>query len=216
MNLRSFSLLLLRRWWVIVLITAMAVAAAFGYSWRQQKIYAASATAQISAAPGLSSQQVLDILSLLSYGSIRNSVVSIAQSRSTLGQAADRLVGISSRQLAGYTAVATFLPQSDVLSLSVSGPDAKRVIDLTNSLSTTLADATSSLIPPIRVYTLDQALASSQIRPRTAHNLLYGGLAGLLVGLAVATASVYRPTRQAEPWRPVVEQPPPREPARLR
>jgi capsular polysaccharide biosynthesis protein len=194
----------------------LGVGAALGYSWRQHSVYQSSATAQVGPAPGLSPQQDLDVLSLLSYGSVSNSIVAIAQSRSTLGQAADRLAGISPSQLEGYRVVATQLPRSNVLNLSVAGPDAQSVIRLANSLSTSVSDAISTSFPTVALSPLDRASTSTRTHPKTQQNLVYGGLAGLIVGFVIAAATVYRPARGAEGGGEAIERLPAPEPARLR
>jgi len=193
--------LLRRRWWLIVAVVAVALAVAGTYASRQRHVYESTATLYIrlsrtfatQAGPGAVSSQ----LGVLTYGSLANTFVAIAQSRSTLRDAASAL-GIPSDQLGSFTAVVTQRPQSFVLDMSVDGPDRSRVVGLANELSHRVASEVASAYPTVALSSLDAASTSSQVRPRFARDLVYGGLAGLILGFVFAALSLFKTTAHLE------------------
>lgn len=189
----AFSELLRRRWWLIVGVAALALAATGVYAWGQQRIYEATASLYIRPARPKASQAtpalITSQLGLLSYGSLVNTFVSIAQSKSRLVDAASTLEPQPHR-LGSYSVVATLRPKSFVLDLSVRGPDRALVVPLVNRLSQSVASATSTQFPIVAVTSLDAASTSALIQPRFKRDLVYGGLAGLILGFVAAALAV--------------------------
>jgi capsular polysaccharide biosynthesis protein len=192
----AFVELLLRRWWLIVISVALALAAAGVYAWRQGHAYEATTTMYIhpaqTSAGRASPAAISSELSELSYGSLINTVVSIAQSRSTLASAAGELDPVLTR-LNPYTTIATVRPRSFTLDISVDGPDRSVVVALVNRLSLNTATAVGIDFPTFALSLLDPASTSSQVRPRLTRDLVYAGLAGLILGVVLASLGI--PTR---------------------
>jgi capsular polysaccharide biosynthesis protein len=198
MSMRDFVHVIIRRWWVIVVVTGLTVGGALAYSKHEHRKYQATAT--VFAHPSKVVTNAGDYssdLGLLSYGSLSQTFASLAQSKSMLAQAAAAL-GVAPDTVKDYSAVATLLPQTTVLELSVDGPDRDLVIGLANRLSTDVSAATTRYFHIFSLTTLDAAAApSTQILPQTSRNLLYGGLAGLIVGFILAVLSLYLPELMA-------------------
>jgi capsular polysaccharide biosynthesis protein len=198
-----------RRSWLVALVTVLAIASAAAYSRGTPPRYQATATvlAHPSAAVTKASDYSTD-LSLLSYGSLEQTFVSLARSSKLLDQAASGM-GFTAAERKQYSAVANLLPASTVLEISVTGPDRDAVVTLANTLSAAVSAATRQFFPIFALTPLDPAVRPSlQVEPRTRQNLLFGGLAGLIAGFVVATLSLRvrrrsdgGPTGSVAAWR---------------
>jgi capsular polysaccharide biosynthesis protein len=187
--------LLRRRWWLIGAVVVLALAAAGAYGWRQQHVYESTATLYVHPSPMTMSHAspavISSELSNLSYGSLVNTFLTIAQSRSMLvnaGSAADVPPG----RLASYTTVATIRPKSLVFDVSVDGPDRRLVTALANRLAQVVSTTVTTEFPIVAASSLDAASASSLIRPRLKRDLVYGAVAGLILGFVLGLVSLSR------------------------
>jgi hypothetical protein len=116
---------------------------------------------------------------LLSYGSELATIVSVTESRQTL----DRVAA---------------MPSAAHLTLSVEGPDPALVRPMIGLVAgavdpTVRTEFLASLSGPSR-----GTITTAEVRPDTGHNVFYGGLAGLLVGCAMAAWSVPRDADERE------------------
>jgi capsular polysaccharide biosynthesis protein len=205
MSMPALRELLRRRWWVILTVVALALAAAGAYAWRQRKVYESTVTlyihpSHLSVAEG-SPALISSELSQLSYGSLENTLASIAESRTTLASAASPL-GITPDRLTPYTVVATLRPKSFVMDVSVDGPNPRLVVALANQVSPRMAGAVSTDYPVVALRSLDAASTSSLIRPRLKRDLVYAGLAGLILGFVLASLRVSFVPATRKPKRP--------------
>jgi capsular polysaccharide biosynthesis protein len=194
MSIQDFIRILARGWWIIILITGLFLAGAYEYSHKEHRIYRATAT--VFAHPSkvvVSAGDYSNDLGLLSYGSLSQTFASLAQSRSMLAKAAAAL-RIAPDAASQYSATASLLPQTTAMELSVDGPDKDVVTKLANRLSSDVSAATTHYFHIFSLTTLDAAVApSTLIQPLTSRNLLYGGLAGLIVGFVLAALFYYLP-----------------------
>lgn len=182
---------LTRRWWIVALVTAMAMLSAWTYSQTVPPRYQATAT--VLAHPAASVTRASDYttdLSLLSYGSLEQTFVGLARSSKLRAEAAAAM-GLRQTSAHEYSAVANVLPTSTVLEISVAGPDRDAVVPFANSLASAVSAATRSYFPIFTLTPLDPAVPPSiQIEPRTTQNVLVGGVAGLIAGFGVAMLSL--------------------------
>jgi capsular polysaccharide biosynthesis protein/transposase-like protein len=180
-----------RRWWVVVAITLIAALAAWAYASTVPPRYQATAT--VLAHPAVNVTKASDYstdLSLLSYGSLEQTFVALARSSKLIDETT---AGLGLGRAAGdhYHAVANVLPSSTVLEISVDGPDRAIVVPLANALGASVSKATRTYFPIFALTPLDAAVApSSQIEPRTRQDVLFAGLAGLVLGVGVALLSL--------------------------
>lgn len=203
MTFGLFVQVAIRRGWVIILVTLLLLGGALGYSRLQRPIYQATTT--VIAYPSATLKSASDYtngLSLLSYGSMAQTFVSLAQSKAMM-KAAGAALNVTPQNLADYSAVATLLPSTTVLEISTSGPDKKLVIVLANEIAAETSAATGRYFRILTLSTLDPAVVPSvQVRPETTRNLLLAGVVGIVVGFAVAAWSLNggnMPRRRASP-----------------
>lgn len=202
MNLGEFIDIVTRRWWVIAITTVLAACSAWGYAHHQQRVYQASAT--VFAHPSNMVVKPADYngdVGLLTYGTIANTFASLAQSRNLMGQAGAQ-AHVAAPVLDQYTAVATTVPGTTVIQISVQGPEPRQAADLANALVRRVGSATDRYFRDITLTPLDDAVAPrTPIRPRTLQDVLLGGLAGLIAGFILAALSLRLPaSAPVAPW----------------
>lgn len=182
---------LTRRWWIALALAVIASLAAWAYSSTVPPRYQATAT--VLAHPAISVTKASNYstdLSLLSYGSLEETFVALARSSKLIDEATAGL-GLGRAEGDRYHAVANVLPSSTVLEISVAGPDRQTVVPLVNALGASVSKATRTYFPIFALTPLDPAIPpSSQIEPRTRQNVLFAGLAGLVVGVGAALLSL--------------------------
>lgn len=173
--------------WKIVLLVLIAVELGTGlYVMKAQRVYQATATAFIHPVAADGTTQVSQEVQVLAYSTFTQTFTSLAQSRSLLNRAA-RQTNVDRSGLTSYTVVPTALPGSTVIQLAVQGPDPATAAVLANQLVKDLEAVSKKYYPVYAVSQLDRAVASSTpVSPRTSKDLLYGGAAGLILGLVLA------------------------------
>jgi capsular polysaccharide biosynthesis protein len=181
---------LTRRWWLIVIVTLVAVAAGWGYARTVADRYQATATvlAHPSAVVTSASDYSND-LSLLSYGSVEETFAALARS-STMLRKAGAEVGVPAASIKQYEAVANVFPDSTVLEISVQGPDPRLAVRLVDRLASDVSASTLQYFHVFQLTPLDRPGASLKVAPDTRRDILFSGLAGVLVGIVLATLSL--------------------------
>jgi len=199
MNLKNALQIVARRWWIILLVTAVAVGGAAGYSLSQTARYQATATVLVHPSSDANSPSVFsDELNLLSYGSLTQTFASLAQSPSMIRGAATH-IGLQADAANAYTATGALIPQTTVLEVSVSGPDPATVVRLANQLVTDVSTETKSYFHIIDLTALDPATAPAvKTRPKTTKNMELGGIAGVVLGIAIAALAGASRRREGE------------------
>lgn len=194
-----------------MIAVALALGAAGAYASRQRHVYESTATLYVHPSQALISQGspavISDELGVLSYGSLVNTFLSIAQSRSMLTAAASTL-RIPPGQLSRYTAIAAVRPKSFVMDVSVDGPDRRVVVALANGLSAGVGRTVSARFPVVALSSLGGASTSTEVQPRLKRDLVYGGLAGLIIGIVLAAVTLPA-VRSSESWDPEGSSPSP-------
>lgn len=189
MSITGLAELLRGRWWLVVAAVALGLSASAVYALQQRQVYESTTTEFVrlseTSAHGADQGVIEGELGLLSYGSLVNTIVSIAESRATMSSAATNL-DFRPGRLDRYHAVVTVRPQSFVLDISVDGPNQRLVAVLATRLAATLAGKTSANFPVFGLSSLAPASAGVQVRPKLRRDLVYGGAAGLLLGLVLA------------------------------
>jgi capsular polysaccharide biosynthesis protein len=190
MSAPSVLEVLARRWWLILIVTAVAVASAWAYARTVDRRYQATATviAHPSAVVTKASDYSND-LSLLSYGSIEQTFASLARSSTMLARAGSEL-GVSAQSIRTYNVIANVFPASTVLEISVQGPDPRVAVKLANKLADDVSTATLQYFQVFELTPLDPAGVTLQVSPRTRRDMLFAGLAGVLVAIVLAALSL--------------------------
>ncbi len=177
-----------RRAWIVLLAVAIGVTAAWSVTRLFPRRYEATATLFVgSNAPGG------NVATDIQYASLAQSLVTsyaeLAESKRVAHEAA-RAAGLEPSQVVGHVA-AEAQPGVQILKLTASaraGALAARVANaLAQALASRIETLSGSSATHVGVQVIDDATPSLRpVSPRPLLNLIVGGLAGLLAGIALA------------------------------
>lgn len=178
-----------RRGWILVLSVTGAVAAAWGVTQLVPPRYEATATLFVGArAP--EEDPAID----LQYTSLAQSLVSsyaeLAKTRAVAEEAA-KSTGLPPERVIGQVEVESE-PGLQILRLRARAAAPAPAVRLANALAGALEARVERLDrstpTSVRVQLVDPAVSAGKVSPRLLLNLVFGGLVGLLAGIAVAVA----------------------------
>jgi diguanylate cyclase (GGDEF)-like protein len=187
MEIRLYFQMLRRGWWIILLTTLVALAVTLGFTYIMVPQY--EAVARFIISPGsvlITGGDVVRGLDTLDRQSVITTYAEVMNSNRIYTDA------LTSLQLRGspmkeYTYGVEVLPNTSVLELRVTGPDAQLVTSLANALGNQTILFTRSLNQVYTVDFLDRAVVPNE--PISPKPLLNAGLAialGLIGGAALA------------------------------
>jgi capsular polysaccharide biosynthesis protein/Mrp family chromosome partitioning ATPase len=188
-DLASALITVRRRAWIVLASVVVAMGAAYGVTQLLVPRYESTATLFVGPSATTSDASV-DV----QYASLAQALVTsyarLAETRAVVDAAAGRL-NLSRGEVAGHfeTGVEEGVQVLTITARAQSGP---RAASIANALAGALTDSVTRLSGPngrhIGVQQVDRAVASaSPASPMLSLNLLFGAVAGLLIGLALAT-----------------------------
>ena len=186
MNWLTFMRLVRRAWWMVALtVIGVVGATAFQVS-RQPVTYEASTTAIVwpdENVAGQSKETALRSLDTLDRRSVIATYAKIPASRTVREQAQNQLK-ISSADIRHHKVRTSVMPDTNVLRISVEGPDLKLVATLANAVAEQSNVYATNLSAIYRLKILDQAIEPTRpIRPLVWRQLGASAVLGILLGL---------------------------------
>jgi capsular polysaccharide biosynthesis protein len=170
------------RHWLLVALTTVGVALlAWLFAATQSKRYQSQSIASVSPIVSqLSDSEVLHGIDALERRVVVATVAALASSDSTRHRTIRALRG-------DYAIDATVLPSTNLIRISVEGPDPKQVAAIANRIPTLLDEQTRAMY---RVYTVGPVSAGVvpevPFLPRVERAVLLGVVLGALLGVAIA------------------------------
>lgn len=191
MELRLYLRMLLRGWWIIALTALTAVIIALFASYMATPLYQANARLIISPnAASKSNNEVLYGLDILDKRSIVTTYSEVLNSRQLFAEtiAALRLSAAASEE---YTRRAVVLPDSNIIDLTVTGPDPKMATLLANTIGQSSIDYVNSLYQNVyQMHFLDPATVPTEpVSPQPMRDVALALVLGLLAGAVLAILS---------------------------
>lgn len=193
MELKLYFRMLQRGWWLIVLVTLVALMASLIISYVSVPQY--KATSRLILTPGslLTSEGNPEVLiaglETLDLRSVVATYTEIMSSKKILNESLTYL-GVEGFLEKEYIILAVALPESSVLELSVTGPDPRLAADLANALGYQTILFTRSLNRVYELNFLDQAIVPSDpISPKPIQDAALSLVLGIAVGAALAILS---------------------------
>lgn len=188
MRIKDYINIIVKRWWLAVLVAIVAAAVAFGYSLTQPKTY--EATAKLIGSVGKPDNGLYEALKqqINSYPSRFSSTdfATLIDQRGKFDLGADVLIGKIKVQA---------LPAQFTFVIQVTDTEGKRASDIANTAAQILVDennlAIANLSQDQQVYLANAAPAGIPDRPsgpRTNLNTLAGLILGLIIGLILIFA----------------------------
>lgn len=175
-----------RRGWVIVLVTALAIGAAYGVTRLLPETYETKASLFIGSTTATNRSQANDILyNGLVSENLARSYATFATSSDTLEDAEARL----GEPMSEDDIEAAPVPSSQILEITASAPTAQLAADRANAVSDALVARISGkrTIPEAQLAIVNPAPSpDNRATPKLGLNLALGGLVGLLLGYFIA------------------------------
>ena len=197
MELRTLFHIITSRWWLVVPIFVLTLAAAIGLTIVQQPLYSAAAT--LVVAPSVTDQNTLDVISLLSRQSeISDTYAQIGSSR-TVQDAAARRLNLTAGDRLNLDLQSVLVTGTTLLEITATSPSPKVAADYANAVSQELASYVNTHYGVFSVSSLDPAGTPSRpVSPDIPLNLALGVAGGLVLGVGLAlVAHLVQPQARA-------------------
>ncbi len=197
MELRIYYRMLKQGWWIIALVALLALNAALVAAYLDTPIYRASATYLVSPNPTqLDTYDLVRSLDTLDKRSIVATYVEIMNSNRILGNTLANLQ-LTPADIEGYSHSAVVLSGTNILELSVEGPNPEVAALLANSLGSTAVSEIGDVYKMYDISQLDAAMPSTV--PVSPQPLRDGGVA-MVLGLVVGALIVVMREQIATPF----------------
>lgn len=193
MSLEQFFAIILKRLWLIILVTVLAGTAAGLFSWLVLRdVYQAKSTIIVS------NQTVDTTQAQLTYNDYNlniklvNSYSVICKTNRVLDQVITELgLPMTSKQLSDKIIV-TAAKDTEIIHIAVNDRNPARARAIANSLTTVFQREVKAIMKMDNVQIIDEApLPSTPISPNRPRNLVFGILVGLMVGMGIAVLFEY-------------------------
>lgn len=194
MELISYLRILLKRWWIIAPIFIVTVAGTAYLTWRQGPTYSATTTFVVSPSSTIFEDpryylSGLDVLGGRAY--VATTYSDIATSR-RLRKEAIAALGLNDVQAASLNVKSKLLAGTNVIDISVEGPDPTLVANFANTLGETTVAYVKELYGVFDLQILDRAeVPSYPIRPNWMLNLALASILSLGMGAGLAILAEY-------------------------
>lgn len=192
MQPHSFLGILRRSWWIVALALVVVFGSTAIFTKGQTPIYQASTTLVVGPSDQIQTlQDILRGLETLDRRSIIATYAKIPATQSVREKAREQLK-MSSEQMMLNSVRTSVLPDTNILQVTVEGPDARVVADVANAVAAQAKDNFRDFYGIYGLKVLDPAAAASRpVRPDIKRNLTTGAVLGLLLGAALVFATEY-------------------------
>jgi diguanylate cyclase (GGDEF)-like protein len=189
MEINIYLRTLQRGWWIIVLVMLMAMNASLLISYLTPPVYQTSSRFVVSpnAAVYSNSWDIVDSLDTLDRRSIINTYKELLASPAVYGSSPE-IAEIDPTVLEqDYVIAVVVLPETNILKLTVEGPDSDTVVKIANAIGTQALDYVNHLYPVYNFNILDKPqLPTEPIRPEPVKNAGLALLVGSILGTGLA------------------------------
>lgn len=187
MNIKMYFRMIQKGWWIIVLTVLATLNVILIIDMFSSPIY--EATTRMIVLPNAESfagKDFVSSLSSLDNSSIVTTYADVFDSEFNQ-QAFINTLNLTEDEIAEYSQSTVVLPDSNVLEIYVTGPNAEITAKWANGVARTGIDYMRNLYQVYEVNILDAAVVPTEpISPRPARDLSLGGVLGLLVGVILA------------------------------
>jgi capsular polysaccharide biosynthesis protein len=153
----------------------------------QQRIYRAKTTQVV--VPNSRVQGTADIIRSIDTLNRRNVLATIAQIPLTVEtrEKAAEALGLDKTELARYAVRSRVLPNTNLITIEVQGPDPQKAADVANIFAAVTQDAGRELYRIFKIDTFGKATPEARpVFPEASKNLLVGAVLGLFIGIVGA------------------------------
>ena len=188
MEMRYYLRILQKGWWIILLVILVAVNTSLVVSYLSEPQYQTVSKFVVSPNASLftDSWDVVSSLDTLDRRSIINTYKEVLASPSIF-ESHPTIAAMSDTEFEDYTELVTVVPDTNIVQLTVSGPDPQKIVEISKAISSSSIGYINNLYP---VYSFD-VLAEPEVptepfQPRPVQNGLLALVVGLVVGVGLA------------------------------
>ena len=187
MNIKMYIRMIQKGWWIIVLAVLATLNVVLIIDMFSTPIYEATTRMILLPNPeSFAGKDFISSLTSLDNSSIVTTYADVFDSEFNI-QAFTSTLNLPDEELDKYTQSTVVLPDSNVLEVYVTGPDAGITAEWANGVSRTGIDYMKSLYQVYNINILDAAVVPEEpISPQPVRDLSLGGVLGLLVGVILA------------------------------
>ncbi|MCB0190946.1 MAG: diguanylate cyclase [Anaerolineae bacterium] len=195
MELKRYVFIVKKRWWIVLVIVAATLVSTYFFSINQTLLYRTTTTFIMS--PRLSSAftddgEVVKAVDILSNRvQILTTYAEVAKSKLVKDKAIERL-DLNSAERKGLSVQSGVVAGTNVLEISVQGPNPTIVRDFANVVAVETRIYVSNLYDVFELEPLDEAvLATKPFNSTLILNMVVGGILGLILGIVIAFLTEY-------------------------
>ena len=188
MEINIYLRTLQRGWWIIVLVMLAAMNFSLLISYLTPPVYETSSRFVVStnAAVYSNSWDIVSSLDTLDRRSIINTYKELLASPAVYATSPE-IQQINAAELAEYKIVVVVVPDTNILRLTVDGPDPKTAVLIAQAIGSQALDYINKLYPVYNFSVLDQPeLPTKPIRPEPVKNAGLALLVGAILGMGLA------------------------------
>lgn len=186
MELKVYLNILLKKWWIVVPIFLVTVTTAIVITYSKIPIYRAASTYVIAPSSSFGDvQSYATGLNILSNREAIAQTYAVIIGSVKITNIAAEAIGIDSTK--GYSISSDLLKGTNIIKITVEGPDPTIVRDLANGIGATSEKYIEELYEVYEVSSLDEAqIPRSPISPNRTQDILLAVALGLVLGGSVA------------------------------
>jgi diguanylate cyclase (GGDEF)-like protein len=188
MEINIYLRTLQRGWWIIVLVMLAAMNFSLLFSYFTPPVYETSSRFVVSpnAAVYSNSWDIVSSLDTLDRRSIINTYKELLASPAVYATSPD-IQQISPAELKQYDIIVVVVPDTNILRLTVDGPNPKTVVLIAQAIGSQALDYINKLYPVYNFSVLDQPeLPTKPIRPEPVKNAGLALVVGAILGTGLA------------------------------
>jgi diguanylate cyclase (GGDEF)-like protein len=204
MELKTYLKVIIRRWWIILLVLAATLASTYVFTINQTPIYETVNTfiMRPRASFVTDEDEVVRVVDTLSRRTEINTTYAEVASSTLIKKRAIERLGLSSRAKKGLSISSKVIAGTNILEISVQGPDPVVLKAFANAVSDETRDYVSNLYDVFELEPLDEAeIPTTPVKPKKMLNLAVGGILGLILGIVLVFLTEYLLETNEEPVR---------------
>ena len=192
MSAEAAKLFFKRYWWVIVLAFAIGFGSTAFFTRRRPPAYRATTTLVIGPNESLkTSREVVDSLNTLDRRSVVATFARLPSSR-TVRERAQQQLQLTDEQLTPFEVRTVVVPDTNVLEVSVEGPDPRLATAVADAVAEQTMGYTREFYGIYGMKVLDRAKEPTErVGPGPSRSLVVGAVLGILIGVGVASLFEY-------------------------
>ena len=188
MEVKYYIRVLQRGWWIILLTVIIAVNAALIVSYVVDPIFQTESLYVVSPNAALydDTWDVVSSLDTLDRRSIINTYKEVLASSST-DIANPVFTGMQLEEVEDYDILVSVVPDSNIVQLTVTGPDPDKVVEISEGISNDAIDFINELYPVYTFSVLDRPDRPTEpFAPKPLQNAGLALIVGLIIGVGLA------------------------------